>query len=96
VVKAHGTNGAINFSGTLADGPHSFATNNGRILLTLPPDAQFKVDAATSNGAITSDFTAAASARSDKKHLLATVGENPTATIKLRTSNGAIEIRKKK
>jgi RNA polymerase sigma factor (sigma-70 family) len=96
VVKAHGTNGEIAFSGTLADGAHLLTTNNGRILLTLPADARFKVDASTSNGSISSDFTAGASLKSEKKHLLATVGENPAAAVQLRTSNGAIEIRKKK
>jgi DUF4097 and DUF4098 domain-containing protein YvlB len=96
VVKARGSNSEVRFSGTLAEGAHSLSTSNGRILVTIPGDAQFKVDASTSNGSITSDFSTGATKHPGRQHLEATVGEKPAATIKLRTSNGSIEIRKRK
>ncbi|MFL5242891.1 MAG: sigma-70 family RNA polymerase sigma factor [Gemmataceae bacterium] len=96
VVKAQASNSQLHFTGTLAEGAHSMSTSNGRILITLPADAQFKVDAATSNGRITNDFSAGSSKQSARQHIEATVGEKPAATIKLHTSNGGIEIRKKK
>ncbi len=94
VVKAETSNGAIAFRGSLADGSHSLSTNNGAITVTLPAAAQFRVEATTSLGTVKSEFAGAAA--KPGRRLLATVGEKPTATLKLHTSNGSIEIRKQK
>ena len=96
VVTARTSNGEVRFRGTLADGAHTFATSNGRIALTLPADSQFKVDATTKLGGISTDFGPAVSSRVGRANLQATVGDNPKATITLETQNGGIEIRKKK
>ncbi|HJZ94554.1 MAG TPA: sigma-70 family RNA polymerase sigma factor [Gemmataceae bacterium] len=96
VVTAHTSNGEVRFSGSLADGKHSLTTSNGRLQLTLPAGARFRVDATTSLGAIENDFGEGASARVGGVHLQTTVGDDPKATIMLKTSNGGIEIRKKK
>jgi RNA polymerase sigma factor (sigma-70 family) len=96
VVTARTSNGEVRFRGTLADGAHTFATSNGRIALTLPADARFKVDATTNLGGISTDFGPGASARVGRASLQAAVGDNPKATITLETKNGGIEIRKKK
>jgi RNA polymerase sigma factor (sigma-70 family) len=94
VVKAETSNGAISFSGSLAGGEHTFSTHNGPVTVTLPAGAQFRVDAATNTGTIKNDFPGATAGNG--RHLLATVGGKPTASLKLHTSNGPIEIRKKK
>jgi RNA polymerase sigma factor (sigma-70 family) len=96
VVTAHTSNGEVRFSGTLADGKHSLTTSNGRVQLTLPAGARFKVDARTSLGGIENDFGPGASARVGRAHLQTSVGDDPKSTITLETSNGGIEIRKKK
>jgi RNA polymerase sigma factor (sigma-70 family) len=94
--RAQTCNSDVVFSGTLADATHSLTTSNGRIILTLPADARFRFDVATSRGRIASDFPAHATGRSGREHQRATVGNNPAATLRLLTSNGSIEIRKAK
>jgi RNA polymerase sigma factor (sigma-70 family) len=95
-VTAHTSNAGIRFGGTLAAGEHSFATSNGRVALTLPADARFRVEAGTSNGAITTDFFSSAAGPHGRQSLRGTVGDDPAVAITLATSNGSIEIRKKK
>jgi DUF4097 and DUF4098 domain-containing protein YvlB len=92
VVNARTSNGQITFKGTFAQGDQSFRTSNGRITLTLPSNASFKFDAATSNGKVTSDFPVNRTSGSSEKELSGTVGPNPVTSIDLHTSNGSIEI----
>jgi RNA polymerase sigma factor (sigma-70 family) len=93
-VKAHTTNGAIHFSGTLSEGDHTFNTSNGSVTVTLPADARFRFDAQTSNGKVTSQFSLKdGDSKKKKTHLSGTVGDNPTTTLKLHTSNGNIEVK---
>lgn len=96
VVTAQTSNGQIIFAGALAQGDHSFRSSNGRITLTLPAGASFRVDADTSNGRVTSDFAVKQSGGSDEKHLSGVFGENPTISIEAHTSNSNIEIRQGK
>jgi RNA polymerase sigma factor (sigma-70 family) len=95
VVKAETSNGAISFSGSLASGAHTFSTSNGLVLVALPAGAQFRVAATTNRGTITNEFSASATVQ-NRGHLVATVGEKPTAALTLHTNNGPIEIRKQK
>jgi DUF4097 and DUF4098 domain-containing protein YvlB len=92
VVTGRTSNGPIRFSGSLAQGRSELRTSNGNIVLTLPADAQFVVNANTSNGKINSDFAVTAQDFSDN-HLRGTVGNDPGTTLELHTSNGPIEIR---
>jgi DUF4097 and DUF4098 domain-containing protein YvlB len=96
LVTAQTSNGQIIFTGALAQGDHSFRSSNGKITLTLPASASFRVNADTSNGRVTSDFAVKQSGGSDEKHLLGTVGENPNISIEAHTSNSNIEIRQGK
>src|SRR5262249_42292220 len=92
-VKARTSNGSIHFKGKVADGEHSFQTSNGGIDLILPSDAQFRIDAETSNSSIDTDFSIQGDDRvSNRKHLRGSVGANPAATITAHTSNGRIKI----
>jgi hypothetical protein len=95
-VNAHTSNGGIRFSGTLAEGEHVLHSSNGGLTLTLPEDARFRVDAATSNGRITSAFAVKEKGGQSKTHLRGTVGDDPAASLKLSTSNGGIKIEKAK
>ncbi len=94
VVTAHTSNGNVRFTGSLADGDHSFTTNNGGIGLTLPGATRFRFDATTTNGTITTDFVEASKKKSGTVNLKATVGDNPAVDLKLRTTNGSIRIQK--
>jgi hypothetical protein len=93
-VEARTSNGSIDFDGWLADGSHSLHTSNGRITITLPRDAQFRIDASTSNGSVWSDFAVAQSGPSRDNELRGSVGENPAVSITATSSNGRISIRK--
>jgi DUF4097 and DUF4098 domain-containing protein YvlB len=94
VVDAETSNAGIQWLGRLSEGKSSFRTSNAKVVVALPGDASFKVDAHTSNATITTDFALPTSARKRKAQLTATVGENPAAQIKIHTSNGAVEIKK--
>jgi DUF4097 and DUF4098 domain-containing protein YvlB len=92
-VTAHTGNGAIHFTGALAKGDHSFETGNGAVVLTLPRDAQFRVEAGTGLGKVTSGFALDGAGGRRRNSLRGAVGDNPTATIKVRTGIGNVEIR---
>jgi DUF4097 and DUF4098 domain-containing protein YvlB len=96
VVNARTSNGAIQFTGRLNDGDNAFQSSNGKIALALPSDAEFNLDATTSNGRIKSDFAVDEDEKANKHRLRGTVGKDPKATIKVHTSNGSIEIREQK
>jgi Putative adhesin len=96
VVNARTSNGAIQFTGRLNDGDNSFQSSNGKIALALPSDAEFSLDATTSNGRIKSDFTVDEEEKASKHRLRGAVGKDPKATIKVHTNNGSIEIREQK
>lgn len=89
------SNGRIEFTGTLADGNHSFSTSNGAISIVLPANASFNIDAATSNGSVSSDFAVTVSGRLEEDELHGSVGDDPRISIDAHTSNGSIDIRRK-
>ena len=93
-VEAKSSNGTIKFQGTLADKEHRFKTSNGRIQLYLPAKSQFRLDCSTSNASVQCDFPIAEKARSSKRKLAGTVGDDPRFSIVAQTSNGGISIRK--
>ena len=91
-VNARTSNGQISFSGSLADGDHSFETSNGQIEISLPASSQFSLDASTSNGRISMEFPITTSGTTTDNQLRGTVGDNPGVSIRVETSNGAIKI----
>jgi len=96
VVTAHSTNGALHFKGMLGKGQQSFHTNNGSIVLELPADARFRVEAETVHGRVTSEFSIASSAGKTKNRLSGTTGEDASTTLKLHTQNGSITLKRQK
>ena len=55
-VAAETSNAILTFSGSLAPGSNTFATSNANLTLTLPGDAAFTIDGATTNGRVQTDF----------------------------------------
>jgi DUF4097 and DUF4098 domain-containing protein YvlB len=92
VVVGRTSNGPIRFSGSLAQGRNELRTSNGSLVVTLPANAQFVVNAETSNAKITSDFAVTAQDFSENR-LRGTVGSDPGTTLELHTSNGPIDLR---
>jgi DUF4097 and DUF4098 domain-containing protein YvlB len=93
-INATTSNGALRFSGPLtAKSKNVLHTDNGAIVVTLPAASSFTLDAATSNGKITSDFVVKGDNPSDTA-LKGTVGADPQTSLDLQTSNANIEIHK--
>lgn len=99
LLDAHTSNGRISFKGKLGAGDHVLSTSNGSVSVKLPADAAFKLEARTSNGKISTDFTSDSETPGKKKkpsksQLSGTFGDGPTsASLDIHTSNGSIEIR---
>ena len=95
VIKAECGNGTLTFRGDLAEGNSFLETRNGAVRVALPQSQQFQLDAETRNGRISSDFRADREdrkSRSRDKRLTLTVGDDPKAVLKVRSSNGSIKI----
>ena len=92
-VEASTTNGAIAVELlSVAPGkPMRLATTNGRIEVTVPPNAGVDVDASTTNGSIRSDLPVAAT-RAGRNALRGTINGGGTP-LRIRTTNGGISIR---
>ncbi len=93
-VTATSSNGSLRFNGPLAAKSKSVLRNaNGVIAVTLPAAASFTLDAATTNGKITSDFAVKSDNPTDTA-LKGTVGSDSQTSLKLQTSNANIEVHK--
>ena len=91
-VNARSSNGSVHFTGPLSAGHSELDTSNAGIVVTLPAQAGFSVNADTSNGRVTSDFPVSGGSRSDTQ-LRGTVGSESATVLGLHTSNGNIDIR---
>ncbi|CAG0936152.1 hypothetical protein TFLX_05018 [Thermoflexales bacterium] len=95
-ITATSSNGALRFSGPLADqSKNVLRTDNALIVVTLPEEASFALDAGTSNGKIISDLTVKGD-NPRETELKGTVGANSQTTLNLQTSNANIELHKGK
>jgi DUF4097 and DUF4098 domain-containing protein YvlB len=91
-LDAETTNGSIRAELTSVDAgqPMQFETTNGRISIALPATYGARVDASTSNGGIRTELPVATTAV-DRNSLRGTINGGG-AELKLRTTNGSIEI----
>lgn len=87
------TNGAIDAKLAALDRryPHSVETTNGRIELTVPPNLAAEIDAETTNGHIECDLPVVQKGSMDRNTLRASANGGGVP-VKLRTTNGSIEI----
>ncbi len=95
VVNARTSNGRIDFRGSLADNAQQFKTSNGRIQLTLPDDAEFRLNAHTSNSRVHCKFPIkVADGRERSRELEGIVGQNsnPKCVISATSSNSSVTI----
>lgn len=92
-VEASTTNGAIDVEllSVAAGKPLRFSTTNGRIELAVPGAFAANIDAATTNGSITTDLPVATT-RVSRNSLRGAINGGGTP-VRLRTTNGSIEIR---
>jgi RNA polymerase sigma factor (sigma-70 family) len=92
-VKAQTVNGSIDWKGSLAAGINSFQSTNGSIKLMLPKSSQFKIDAQSSLGSVSTDFPLTKQKKSGRKVLQGNVGDKPAFDLHLKTSNGSISVK---
>ncbi len=91
-VTLHTSNGAVRYEGTIEpSGDSQLETSNGAIEVVVQGPASFILDAATSNGGVTSRFALLDGTKGDAR-LTGRVGDG-AARLVLRASNGAIEVR---
>ena len=93
--SARTTNGGVRVAMGSAkwSGELQLVTTNGSVDVTLPASAEFKVDAATTNGGIRSDFPITVQGTFGPKTLSGTVGGGGRE-LKVATTNGGIELKK--
>jgi len=93
--SAKTTNGGVRVAMGNAkwSGELELVTTNGSVDVTLPASAEFKVDAATTNGGIRSDFPITVQGTFGPKTLSGTVGGGGRE-LKVATTNGGIELKK--
>ena len=93
--SARTTNGGVRVSMGNANwnGQLELETTNGSVEVTLPSSAAFQVDAATTNGGISTDFPITVQGRFGPRSLSGTVGAGGRA-LKVATTNGGINLRK--
>lgn len=82
--------GSLDVVYTEVTGDLYFFNKNEDIRLTLPGDLDFKFEAATKNGTVTTTFQECITV--DGRTMHGTVGSNPHVTIKVETNNGNIEV----
>ena len=85
--------GDVEVSANAQLGPIHVNTRSGDLHLSLPADAQFGLDASTSNGDVTSDFSAIRSETHGRNGSLhGTIGHGPN--VDLHTQRGDVAVRK--
>ena len=89
------TNGGVRVSMGSAkwSGELQVRSTNGSVDVTLPASAEFKLDAATTNGGIHTDFPLTVQGNYNSKELSGTVGSGGRE-LKVATTNGAIKLTK--
>jgi len=94
-VSASTTNGGIRVSmgGAKWTGELKVRTTNGSVEVTMPASAEFRVNAATTNGRIQTDFPVTVQGSFSSKELSGTVGGGGRE-LKVATTNGTIRLTK--
>jgi hypothetical protein len=89
------TNGGVRVSMGSAkwSGELQLRSTNGSVDVTLPASAEFKLDAATTNGGIHTDFPMTVQGNYNSKELSGTVGSGGRE-LKVATTNGTIKLTK--
>jgi hypothetical protein len=92
-VEARGSNGPITFVGSLGRGITRLSTSNHDVTITLPADASFGIDAATSGGSVVMEFPFMPTTPATETRLVGRVGSVPGTSLVVADSNGDIRIR---
>ncbi len=89
-VTLNNNQGSISFDSSIGStGTYAFVNIQGPIDATFPQNASFHIDAVTSSGSITSDYTGI---RVQNKEIHADVGHPPHALLSLKSNSGSITL----
>ncbi len=95
VIKAKTLSGDVDYVGVIySDGSYNFKSHSGNVILTIPQDAAFDLEAKTFSGSIDSDFEITLTGKISKKQLKGSVNGGG-ATLEAKTFSGNILIKKK-
>ena len=93
LIDAETRNGAISFSGSLAEGNHRIISDFGAITLQLPANQSIDCDIKTSFGRISSEFDLTISGEIDEKHFVGKINDGG-GLLTIETQNGNITLEK--
>ncbi len=88
-------NGAVTFSGSLGDGPHTIRSDFGNIQVTLPAESKLNLDLQTNFGKIVSNFSVTVNGTMDSNHWIGTINGGGAAFVVV-TKNGNITLQSSK
>jgi len=95
-VKASSGNGAVDVRMASLRGVEAmeFTSGNGRVTVRLPASFNGELDLSTGHGSAYSDFPVTIQGRLQPTRLRGTVGDGRGPTVRLRSGNGSVEVRK--
>lgn len=95
VIKAKTLSGDVDYAGVIySDGSYDFKSHSGDVILSIPSDAAFDLEAKTFSGSIDTDFEITLTGKISKKQLNGSVNGGG-ATLEAKTFSGNIHIKKK-
>lgn len=93
-VVASCVSGSVRFGGKLAsDGVYNLNSQSGEVVLSLPPDSNFRLTARSISGSINTDFPCQLSSTVSLREIRCTVG-NGGAEVRASSFSGSVQIRK--
>jgi len=95
IVTVSSKSGDVHVRGRLADGDHALQSGYGAVTLVLPADSQFRLNAKTNYGKVTTGFAVETSGKKTDNQIVGKVGAAPKTALTITTSSGDIEVRKK-
>ena len=95
VIKAKTLSGDVDYVGVIySDGSYNFKSHSGVVILSVPSDAAFDLEAKTFSGSIESDFEITLTGKISKKELKGSVNGGG-ATLEVKTFSGDVHMKKK-
>ena len=95
VIKAKTLSGDVDYVGVIySDGSYNFKSHSGDVILTIPSDAAFDLEAKTFSGSIESDFELTLVGKISKKQIKGSANGGG-ATLEVKTFSGDVHLKKK-